>query len=887
MAAIKPGWAFIDDADDAPLHNITDTGVYIVEKASTTETQAQATDRVRNVMATVRIPKSKTKNVVLKSGTAGLGSLLGLAVTASSATAIHLNWTPFSGATRYEVYRNLTGGTDIATYTNLIGGSGTTATTTDNTGLTGSTAYYYAVRALSGNVPLTAWAFGNATTLVLATLEVLPVGAVSVAYKADWLTAMAQNGTANMDVMNLLFDAATDEPLKVRLSKGGVPITGTIMATQSGKFMTTDKVTFYGNYEQRIRLDRSAAGVGGLSAGDVVDVVIYRETAPLEVMSVQWTLVQPVNTVPLAISLPPNPNVPTNTARARAVTLATWDMVMSVVVPDSANPTSLVVVSKTANTITLGWGSNNAGIAGFVLQKKLSTSSTWANLGNRAVENPGWVDTGLAASTSYDYQVRSVMQGGGYSAYTQLLGQSTASTGTDAFVDTNLTTVRMAGLGPFLNGRNPLTGGIQEQDEQMVEASLGWHMNCFYPSINRTQCINSDGSYDYRHIDSVLALANRLGIVAIPHFKMTAGTNGGENPDFIIPVTERAVDHRGIEINTSGATVASYDSTIDRASQEALLTAMLNRMAASAYARWVAGITVDGGMQYEGEYPGSNSNGTTVTADFSERALSKFRQRAQGWYATIGAANTAWGTSFSSFAAIDRVAINATPDEDSYNSTPLLRDFHRHRTLSLTDYALWWHNLVKAKSSRLKTIYRCGSLFDSIALRRGTITLIGNLPHDIVMQDNEPSYLQRYAHTLALRDQRASYGSADNPFQNDDAFFSEAQQVEWHRNAYDAYASCCFWEGFYMIGAESDPVKFQQGKDRIKRIMDQVHATHPIGGTIVRPTIDATLNLDKAKLMAFKTTIPHGNGEGSYYDLFQALRQNGTKQVAIHLDPIT
>ena len=91
-----------------------------------------------------------------------------LIATAASASVINLAWAPVSGATNYLVQRSLVSGGPYA-----VVASGSTATNFTDTGLSGSTTYYYVVAAVNSGGPGTNSIQASATTL---TAPAVPAG---------------------------------------------------------------------------------------------------------------------------------------------------------------------------------------------------------------------------------------------------------------------------------------------------------------------------------------------------------------------------------------------------------------------------------------------------------------------------------------------------------------------------------------------------------------------------------------------------------------------------------------------------------------------------------------------------------------------------------------
>jgi murein DD-endopeptidase MepM/ murein hydrolase activator NlpD len=87
-------------------------------------------------------------------------------------------------------------------------------------------------------------------------------------------------------------------------------------------------------------------------------------------------------------------------------------------------PASLAVTGSTSSSISLAWQHDSTDEQGFDIQRSLAGSATWTDLPGAGAGSSGYTDTGLTASTSYDYRVRA-FNAAGASAWSNVVTGAT------------------------------------------------------------------------------------------------------------------------------------------------------------------------------------------------------------------------------------------------------------------------------------------------------------------------------------------------------------------------------------------------------------------------------------------------------------------------------
>src|SRR5262249_41462966 len=70
-----------------------------------------------------------------------------------------------------------------------------------------------------------------------------------------------------------------------------------------------------------------------------------------------------------------------------------------------AAPSGLTAAAVSANQIQLTWRDNSANETGFIVQRSLSASGPWAQIGTTGASVASYANTGLTPATTYFYRV--------------------------------------------------------------------------------------------------------------------------------------------------------------------------------------------------------------------------------------------------------------------------------------------------------------------------------------------------------------------------------------------------------------------------------------------------------------------------------------------------
>jgi hypothetical protein len=124
----------------------------------------------------------------------------------------------------------------------------------------------------------------------------------------------------------------------------------------------------------------------------------------------------------------------------RAINGSVWSFTTSGGVPPPPAPTGLTATAASATQVNLSWA-DVTGESGYKVERKLASSSTWAQIGTTGANVVMYADvSGLTANTQYNYRVRAWTSGGnsGYSntatATTLATSPETARVWADAYV---------------------------------------------------------------------------------------------------------------------------------------------------------------------------------------------------------------------------------------------------------------------------------------------------------------------------------------------------------------------------------------------------------------------------------------------------------------------
>ncbi len=294
-----------------------------------------------------------------------------LAATVASTSQINLNWTASTdnvGVSGYQIDRCQ--GTGCTAFVQI-----TTSTTTglSDTGLAATTTYRYRVRATD--------AAGNVSTnssIVTATTQAAPDTQAPTA--PGTLTATAVSGSQ----INLAWGAATDN----------VTVTG---------YLVERCLTASCTYAQI-----------GTTPGTATS---YSDNTGLVANTGYSYRVRATDAVPL---LGPYSNVASATTPG----------------PDTQAPTvptNLAAIAASTSQITLAWtaATDNVGVTGYRVERCQGAGCTnFAQIGAPTITS--FNDTGLAAATTYRYQVRATDAAGNLSAYSSIASATTQTADTTA-----------------------------------------------------------------------------------------------------------------------------------------------------------------------------------------------------------------------------------------------------------------------------------------------------------------------------------------------------------------------------------------------------------------------------------------------------------------------
>jgi chitodextrinase len=139
---------------------------------------------------------------------------------------------------------------------------------------------------------------------------------------------------------------------------------------------------------------------------------------------------------------------------------------------DSTPPTapgSLTATALSGNRVNLGWTASidNVGVTNYLIERCQGAGcSTFAQIATSFA--PGFIDSSLAASTSYSYRVRAIDGAGNTSAYSNVATAATAA-GAIAFVQASYETPQTPQSSVSVTFPAPQTGG------NLIVAVVGWN----------------------------------------------------------------------------------------------------------------------------------------------------------------------------------------------------------------------------------------------------------------------------------------------------------------------------------------------------------------------------------------------------------------------------
>jgi len=393
-----------------------------------------------------------------------------LSATAASATQINLSWTAATddvGVTGYRMERCQ--GSGCTTFAQIFTLTGTTF---NNTGLTASTSYSYRVRAVDAAGNLGAYSsIATATTLAVAdtaapsaptALSAKAAGTqVDLAWTASTdnvgvasyqilrctgstCTTFAQVGTSTVpSFSNTGLAASTTYRYRVRAVDGAGNVSGnsnTVNATTGTAPDTTApsapaSLVATASSQSQINLTWSAAT-------DNVGVLGYQlERCSGSGCSAFAQIAAPAGTSFNDTGLTASTSY---SYRVRALdaagNLGGYSPIASATTPAPDTtaptiPTGLTATAVSASQVNLGWNAStdNVAVTGYILQRCQGDGcSTWATIATPT--GTVYSDTGLAASTTYNYWVRATDAAGNLSPWSSIVSVTTLARNTAGLV---------------------------------------------------------------------------------------------------------------------------------------------------------------------------------------------------------------------------------------------------------------------------------------------------------------------------------------------------------------------------------------------------------------------------------------------------------------------
>ncbi|MBL7851202.1 MAG: fibronectin type III domain-containing protein [Cyclobacteriaceae bacterium] len=384
-----------------------------------------------------------------------------LSGTATSATTITLTWTDNAGdETGFKIERAIVGGTgytEIATV-------GANVTTYQNTGLTATTTYTYRVRAFnnSGNS-----AFSNAVTIV--TPDTVPAAPSNLTASAILPTQINLSWTDN---------SSNETGFKIERAPGGTTTFTEIATVTAGttSYQNTG-LTASTSYSYRV-VAFNAAGNSSYSntATATTPATTTVPTAPANLtatavsssqINLAWTdnssneqgfkierapggttTFAEITTVGAGITSYSNTGLTASTSysyRVRAyntagnsgyTNTATATTSSTTTIPTA--PSNLAATASSSSQINLAWSDNASNEQGFRIERAPGGTSTFAEIATVGAGVTTYQNTGLTASTSYNYRVRAYNTAGN-SGYSNTASATTLAATVPPVAPTNLT----------------------------------------------------------------------------------------------------------------------------------------------------------------------------------------------------------------------------------------------------------------------------------------------------------------------------------------------------------------------------------------------------------------------------------------------------------------
>jgi phosphatidylserine/phosphatidylglycerophosphate/cardiolipin synthase-like enzyme len=225
---------------------------------------------------------------------------------------------------------------------------------------------------------------------------------------------------------------------------------------------------------------------------------------------------------------------------SRAVTGSVWSFTTAstgAVIP--AAPTGLTGTAVSSSRIDLSW-SNVANEEGYKIERKLSSATTWTQIGTRPADATTYQDqSGIAAGGTYDYRVRAYSSAGnsGYSNTTSVTAAALTLSPTDVVLYASKAPVRVGAWSPVADStaaggsriNNPNAGAA------MVSTPLANPANYFEMTFTapagqgfrlwmRGKAASNNGNNDSVHVQFSDSVSAASGGSAVYRIGTTSGT---------------------------------------------------------------------------------------------------------------------------------------------------------------------------------------------------------------------------------------------------------------------------------------------------------------------------------------------------------------------------
>lgn len=455
------------------------------------------------------------------------------------------------------------------------------------------------------------------------------------------------------------------------------------------------------------------------------------------------------------------------------------------------------------------------------------------------------------------------------------------SSSTDPFQAHNLQTKRWAGIQLFHHGFTS-TGAISPSDKTLIELSAARGMNAYMPAFQWRIIEPLPGNFNWAPVDSILATAKRLNLKILGRIVASRSEENNGHIGFITD-DQRQKDNLGRNQRYSNQAVTSYDSPSAVARQEEFVRALIGHIRASPWADMVMGFSVVDNRFFEAEYvgtnqmAGSNQPEEAVLADYSEPSRQKFIARMTAKYTTVGAANSAWGTNFSSWAAVQLPPVQSFGN-GFYNWQPQYqRDFFVHRARSMAEWINYFAGVVKSISPNLQTFSENGSLHDpSSGQARGSmlLPLLGNT--DGRKQNDTPTYPHYLSAAVSRVGGKWTADEVDGMYA--DPSYDQALRDHFVQG-FDAGNSVMVFANPEIPGSGENPTIQQRTISRATYLFDSVA---PLLSQPVNTSTTATLSTSAAQLL--QNAGFWGGADGNTLkDQYETLRQGGSVRVGISI----